>query len=155
MGTVHHATVGIVERRTIDIAHPHCSGELRGGANHPGVLVIAGIAQLGATGLGSRGSTTGQWLAAVGGNRLHCADYVSRHSLGDSAVTVIALVLVDHITVAVFYLFHKVGLLVDTVVGQGGQTYGHIQRAAEVLPQGDAVLRVAVILHQGFFVTRN
>ena len=46
-------------------------------------------------------------------------------------------------------------LLIDTIVGQRGQTNGHIQRTCEVLTQGNTVLRVTVVIHQSLFNTRD
>ena len=78
-GQVSAVNIGTVlanQRFTAVGAGPHCGGELRGGADHPGVLVLASVAQLGGAGFRGGGATGKVIAARPPGDRSHSFEHV-------------------------------------------------------------------------------
>ena len=150
--TVHDAAVLIEDgRRIIRGTYPHGGSQLRRSTHHPGILVIAGIAQLGGTGLGSRGTATSKCAIGPCSNRLHGFDDVICHVGRYAALPAIIWVLIKHVTGGIFYALDKVGVMPHTLVCQGGHGSSHIERAGLVLTQDDALEWLLALFRQRLF----
>ena len=79
VGTVNIGAVLANQRFAAVGACPHCGGELRGGADHPGVLVLAGVAQLGGAGFRCGGAACEAVAAGPPGNGGHGFEHVGGH----------------------------------------------------------------------------
>ncbi len=153
---VHDATV-LIENGggVICGTYPHGSGQLRGGTNHPGILVISGIAHLGRTGLRGRSAAARKGAIGPRGYRLHGLEDVIGHIGRYAALAFIFRVLVQHFAGGVFYALHKVGIMPHTLVSQGGHRGSHIERAGLVLTQDDALEWLLALFRQRLLNARQ
>src|SRR5699024_482060 len=138
-GAVHGPAPLVDQRTVVHGAEPHGGGQLRGGTDHPGVLVLAGIAELGGTSLRCRRAAVGQVVAVgVARDRAHRLDDGVGDLLVDHLVTLRLGVVEQDLTVGVLHLLHEVRAVEDTLVGEGRQAGGHVHRTGLVLAQDDA-----------------
>ncbi|AQA20668.1 putative transglycosylase [Rhodococcus sp. MTM3W5.2] len=148
-GTVNRSAPLVHDRLRLLGTDPDRGGQRRRVADHPGILVHSGVAELRGPGLGGRRPASVQCVPVrVDRDRQHRLGDVVGHRRVESPFPLRRRTIQQHRAVRSHHPLHEVGLMVDPGRGQRRIRGRHVDRTGLVLPQDDSVLRRAAVLGQ-------